>query len=125
MTRRTGYDQINLVRNEALFYERRMRIFLLCLLIPAATRAAPTFQEVYTKVIDAKCTSCHGLYRQSKGVRFLTYEDVLHYVNFKDLPNSTLIQITAYDTMPEDPAPPLTDSEKALLKEWILAGAPR
>lgn len=84
----------------------------------------PTFQDVFTKVIDQKCTRCHGQFKVKKGVRLLTYDEVMKLVDLSDPLKSELIAITENDTMPDWPVEPLTDDQKGILRDWILAGAP-
>ena len=112
-------------RGSALYKQRMFGLILLILLHSPAAVAAPSFQEVYDKVIDAKCTNCHGFYKAERGVRFRNYEDVMHYVPLRDTLKSEILQITDSDTMPDFPVEPLTQGQKYLLREWILNGAPR
>lgn len=79
-------------------------------------------------LISSNCamSGCHDNITHADGVRLTTYNQIQNYVTPGDASNSELYKIiikTNGDRMPPPPMPPLTASQKALIKKWIDQGA--
>lgn len=73
-----------------------------------------SYQIIHNEILLPRCIQCHGNFG---GVNLETYESVVK--NIKALEQTTLIS----NTMPKNSS--LTNYEKALLRAWINAGAPK
>jgi hypothetical protein len=82
--------------------------------LPAADQAlAVSFARVQ-ELVQAKCSACHDWAGSTEGI--------LGVVTPGDPAASPMWKKVSADLMPPDE--PLADAEKALLKDWIAAGAP-
>jgi len=85
---------------------------------PAAAAAAPvSFAEVQ-KVVEQRCTSCHGAQLQMKNVRLDSPDQLRLHAQ------AVYQQAVVQKLMPMNNSTGITDAERALLGRWFQAGAP-
>ncbi|MBS0263353.1 MAG: PSD1 domain-containing protein [Planctomycetes bacterium] len=109
-----------------------MAIVGVCLLwvapLYAADRPAPRFTAEIQPLLKRHCVKCHGPAKQEAQLNLSTASGVIRggmngaVLVPHDVGNSLLWKRVADDEMP--PESPLSEDEKALLKNWIAAGAP-
>ena len=86
---------------------------------PVAAAAAPaTFTQVQG-IVTQRCVMCHGAAMQSKNVRLDSAEEVTRHAQ------AIYQQAVVLKVMPMNNATQITDDERALLKRWFEAGAPK
>lgn len=84
--------------------------------------AAVGFNEVKTKILDAKCSRCHD--EESDDGNFTTYATTLKYVTPGNFANSELVKnLQNFGGKMPKRGQPLADTEIELLKAWIDGGA--
>lgn len=98
---------------------------------------APTFGSIFQNVIRPQCLSCHKVGGRAEEVPLSTYEDLLNprtgdpLVVPGDLENSIFYQVLLPEAgrnrmpPPRSNLPPVSDEKIAVVREWILKGAPR
>ncbi len=74
-----------------------------------------SFNDVYTRVLQPKCISCHGI---SGGVNLETYANARTFLS--SIHRSTVIE----RRMPMAPVPALNREELELVAAWVEAGGP-
>ena len=84
---------------------------------PALTPAELGAQAL--KVVEQRCLTCHGAALQLKGVR-LDSADLLQQHK-----QAVYQQVAVLRLMPMNNATQITEAERALIKQWFEAGAPR
>lgn len=93
----------------------------------------PTYVSIKKQIIDRKCLSCHTAGGSAHRMPFNTREELLDDTYEVVIPNnpddSGMLIVLAPDA--RKPMPPkdsgfsaVTESEKAVIREWILKGAP-
>lgn len=82
--------------------------------LPAADQALDVSFARVQELVQAKCSACHDWTTSTEGI--------LSVVTPGDPAASPAWKKVSMDLMPPDE--PLLDAEKALLKDWIAAGAP-
>jgi hypothetical protein len=104
-------------------------LFLIVSLATAAAHAEPVrFPEVFSKVIDQKCTYCHSN-PNKKPFDMTNYQEVMAVVVPGNLDESKVYQMMIQGKMPPqkiinmDPSFELTEDDVMLVKQWILDGA--
>lgn len=81
--------------------------------------SVPSFAQINSAVLQAKCATCHGVGGGNRGgVNLESYETV-------SAAASAIASAVNGGFMPPRSAPALSASEKELLLGWITAGAPR
>ena len=88
---------------------------------PAAAAAAPAparFADVQS-VMAQRCVLCHGAALQSKNVRLDSAADLSKHAQM------VYQQVVVLKVMPMNNATQMTDDERALVKRWFEAGAPK
>ncbi len=91
------------------------------------------YESQIRPIFVSKCFACHGQEKRSGGLSFITYEDALNggrsggAVRPGKSAESILVARVTGETQPRMPlgAPPLKDSQIALLRAWIDQGARR
>ncbi len=130
-----GIDQKSILVNHHRM-SLRFRILLSSFLAGSNAFAAPIdFETEIRPIIAEKCTLCHGPDDKKGGLRLTGIDFASQKLKSGetaiipgDVDNSSLVQRT-HSTDPDDVMPPpdrsepLTDSEKAKLKQWIAEGA--
>ncbi len=79
-------------------------------------------------IISSNCamSGCHDNTTHADGVRLVTYNNIMNYVDAGNAAGSELYKViikTNGDRMPPPPMPPLTAAQKALIQKWINQGA--
>lgn len=98
-------------------------------LVSANAAAQPNFGADVWPILATHCVECHGPDKQKEGVRFDTPE----WTGYKDLvppgepDKSLIVELISLppdheDRMPNEGRPPLTESEIAVIRDWIAAG---
>ncbi len=82
----------------------------------ASGAAGPSVKEVQ-KVLEQRCTMCHGPTLQMKGVRLDSLEGLKQHAQL------VYQQAVVTRVMPMNNATGITDAERALIGQWFLAGA--
>lgn len=93
----------------------------------------PTYESIKKQIIDRKCLSCHTAGGSAHRMPFNTREELLDDTYEVVIPNnpdeSGMLIVLKPDA--RKPMPPkdsgfsaVTESEKAVIREWILKGAP-
>lgn len=93
----------------------------------------PTYESIKKQIIDRKCLSCHTAGGSAHRMPFNTREELLDETYEVVIPNnpdeSGFLIVLKPDA--RKPMPPkdssfsaVTESEKAVIREWILKGAP-
>lgn len=93
----------------------------------------PTYESIKKQIIDRKCLSCHTAGGSAHRMPFNTKEELLDDTYEVVIPNnpdeSGMLIVLKPDA--RKPMPPkdssfsaVTESEKAVIREWILKGAP-
>lgn len=101
-------------------------ISTICSLV-VASDDVPEYESEIAPLLKAHCVKCHGPAKQEKGLNLSTTIEVARgndegpVVVAHDLGASRLWTQVESDEMP--PEAPLSDTQKALLKRWILKGA--
>ena len=97
--------------------------------VKASPAQASFFREEVSPLLSTHCLSCHG-WEKTKGRLDLTSAESLFAGGVSgqaivpgDTASSLLWESVALDEMPKD-SPPLSASEKAVLKRWVEQGAP-
>lgn len=114
-------------------------LMILCALIALAGsrgRAAADERQYLQDVkplLEQKCYACHGAIRQHGGLRVDTAADLLQGgdsgspVDRSDPDDSLLLQVltgtAGFRMPPESDGAPLTDTQIAMIRDWIAAGA--
>ncbi|HEY3138542.1 MAG TPA: cytochrome c [Blastocatellia bacterium] len=78
------------------------------------------------EVLARRCFACHGLNGIARKNVFVGDRD--HLIASQTVvpgdPNSLLLRMIQSGAMPEG-GPPLPDEERSILREWVIAGAPK
>ena len=86
---------------------------------PAAAAAAPARFADVQSVMAQRCVLCHGAALQSKNVRLDSPADISKHAQM------VYQQVVVLKVMPMNNATQMTDDERALIKRWFEAGAPK
>jgi uncharacterized membrane protein len=109
----------------------RTLITIVCLLLPAGSRAADLAADVRA-VFSAKCTACHGPNVAKPRGRFGYVLDLGRVAGNREMvvpaepDQSELWELVRRGEMPPEDSPtgPLTAGQKEAVRAWIAAGAP-
>ena len=114
---------------------RSSLLFLSLIFLSQVCTAQPAFEKV-RPILERSCIQCHGEKKTKGGLRLDTLEGFLaggeneDVIDLENLPKSHLLHVINLpeeedEAMPPlDKTTPLSDAEKDLLKQWILAKAP-
>jgi mono/diheme cytochrome c family protein len=107
--------------------DARTWLAALAVLLPAGILRAEGQPAQVRQLLEKHCAPCHGIPGKGKGgidyILDRTRLVALGHVK-PDQPEQSLVwQNVAAGQMPPAPRPPLSDAEKALLREWIKDGA--
>jgi hypothetical protein len=97
----------------------------------------PNYPSIFQNIIRTQCVSCHKVGGRAEEVPLSSYEDLLNPRNGDplivpgDLENSIFYQVLLPEAgrnrmpPPRSGQPPVSDDKIAIVREWILKGAPQ
>ncbi|MDR3636505.1 MAG: PSD1 and planctomycete cytochrome C domain-containing protein [Isosphaeraceae bacterium] len=97
---------------------------------PAAPRREPGFEQEIVPLLKAHCLKCHGSAKREGGLDLRTKTDMLKGGDSGPalvpgaVDESLLYTVLSQGEMPPKPNARLTVAQVALIKDWVVAGAP-
>src|ERR1051325_192587 len=100
-------------------------LLVTAVLAPATAAGAPDFKRDVEPILERHCYACHGPKVQMKNLRFDERQAALRAIQPGDSAHSRLIDMVtgANGKFMPPSGPHLSDTEIALLRSWIDAGA--